>query len=111
MDGLLVLLPVDRPARRAVAEELEHRGNDESPDDNGQRPGDDGDRDGPANPEVRGVHLLHDAEELQAHEQEDEAFQSELDGVPVGARGHPVGRRQHPRTPVTGDESGDDRGH
>ena len=51
MDGLLVLLPVDRPARGPVAEELEHGGHDQRPDDDRQRAGDDSDRDGPDNTE------------------------------------------------------------
>jgi len=51
VDGLLVLLPVDRPARGPVAEELEHGCYHERPDDDGQRAGDDSDRDGPDNTE------------------------------------------------------------
>ena len=51
VDGLRVLLPVDRPARGPVAEELEHGCHHERPDDDGQRPSDDSDRDGPDNTE------------------------------------------------------------
>ena len=51
VDGLLVLLPVDGPARGPVAEDLEHGCHHQRPDDDGQRPGNDSDRDGPDNTE------------------------------------------------------------
>ena len=111
LEGPAHPIPFLGPAVPSPAQPPEHRRDDGGTHEDRQGACEEGQPERGGDRRALGAHLLHDAEQLQAHDQEDEALEDELDGVPGLRPGDAVVRRQEPGRAMTGHQARDDGRH